>query len=495
MSEVKIGRINPRVILEAFQYRWKIPFVMMIVVTGVAVGARAIMKPKVKMSSQLLIQDNTRANPFSKDISGAWPVKNQVPLITAIVKSGTTLERVLRQLGEVDDTMSTSEIGARVQALRVSVDVWGEGANLIRITAVGRSPERVYAVLTTMTEAIVDEMLAPQKAGLDESVAFLKDQLTRVESELDDLEQKVAEFKQTHATALPELHKLNLEVHLRLTNSLVDTESTLVAAQQRIRLAEQRLLRYDPQSAKLREEATALKRQLRTLLRTYTSIHPRVRAVQNKLRAIDEKLTVRQQRRVVLDISELEEHASPEVDVESTRTDGVTSTDIVIRADDVLTSDLLTYQAAASEVESLSHKLTLLRARAQGSMDAVRAFATNEQALNRLLRDLETKGRIYANLLQRLGELQVTRELTQVEASKQVWVVDEPVGPAPIARLPLWLVLAAGPIIGLMLAIGLIGVLEFLDPTVRSVDEAIELAEAPALGTLPWLDTESRQAG
>jgi uncharacterized protein involved in exopolysaccharide biosynthesis len=129
----------------------------------------------------------------------------------------------------------------------------------------------------------------------------------------------------------------------------------------------------------------------------------------------------------------------------------------------------------------------LLQKRTISSLDSVKSFAANEQTLNRLVRDLNAKSKVYTNLLERYEDALVTRELTRHDESKQVWIVEKPSGPVPAKRVSLVLVLLFAPIVGLSLGLLLALGIEFFDGTVREESEADELAGAPVLGTMPWM--------
>ena len=381
--------------IDAVIHRWKMVLVMMLVVPAAGIGARYVFKPKVKMSAQILVQESVKVNPFLKDMMVEWSVKNRLPLIAGIVRSRGTLERVLLELDIItpEDTEVKKELAIR--DFRSRLDVYGEGGGLIRISVVGRSPDFVYKSLKLLTATLIDEMLRPQKQALDESVGFLDQQVKRIRGELANLEEELKEFKKKNAGELPEVHRMNLESHLRLVNAIMDTESSLVAAQQKKRLAAQRLMRYDPETKKLQEQLAKAEKSLRRLLGTYTAQHPGVRTQNALVTELQNRIEARKSRNVKLDldIDSLAKAAKPYVGVTTGSKDGSASADIIIRADDVLTSDLIQYQAASSDVESLSHKLKLLHKREADSMLAVRSFADNEHYLNRLVRDLDARPR------------------------------------------------------------------------------------------------------
>jgi succinoglycan biosynthesis transport protein ExoP len=483
-------RLDLRIISEALIHRWRLVLLAVIVVPLVALAAWFVVKPKVKMTALIAVQDNMKLNPVFKDMAVEWSMRNELPLVTGILQSRSTLERVLRDLGSLSEASTNDDIDVMVRDFQTKLEVYPEGGNLIRVAFVDRDSERAFRALDRLTDTLVDEMLRPQKEALDQSVKFLNEQVTRLEGELKGLEEQLKTYR-TRNSGDPELRKVNLESRARLANTIVDTETSLVAAEQRVRLAGQRLLRYDPESKALREQKTEAQERLDKMRGAFTDRHPQVRAALAEIARLEKALSEREKRRIKLDVDELQRNApSPEAGVQA-RGEGLPdSADIVIRADDVMSGDLLTYQAATSEAESLRHKLELLKQREGEALTASKDFAEDEQAYARLVRSIESKSKTYTALSEKYEDALVSRELNRNEEKKTVWIVERPTGPLSPRRLPLGLLMTLAPIIGLILGAFLALGFESLDRTVRSEDEIEELAGAPVVGTLPWLPSD-----
>ncbi len=487
MDDTSPHRISPWVILDALRHRYRLVLLSALIVPAFAVAAWVSIRPKVKMTALIAVQESMKLNPVYKDMTVSWSMRNELPLVTSILLSRTTLERVLRRLGSLGDSATPDEIDWAVRDFQTKLEVFPEGGDLIRLNFVDRDADRTFEAVKALTETLVDEMTRPQRESLDQSVGFLKEQLTRVETELKDVEEKLKKFKEA-AAGDPDARKIMLEARQRLSNELVDTETDLVAAEQRVKLASQRLLRYDPVSKQLRDELDKARDRVGRLQGTYTNIHPQVRAAQADVARLEKDLADRERTRVRLDADNDEKVPnSPEAAAQQKASEEAAAAEIVIRADDVMSGDLLAYQAAASETESLRHKLDLLRKKADAG-DAARAdFVQHEQELNRLLRAQETKSKVFTSLSEKYEDSLVSRELNRQEQSKMVRVVEKPAGPVTPKKMSLTLVLLVTPILGLLLGAAAALGLEIFDPTLRDPDEVQALAGVPVIGTLPWL--------
>jgi succinoglycan biosynthesis transport protein ExoP len=483
-------RVDLGLAVDALRHRWRVMAVAMLIVPLVSVAAWAIIKPKVKMSALIAVQDSMKLNPVFKDMAVEWSMRNELPLVTSILTSRTTLERVLKDLGTVTAASTHDEVDGLVRDFQGRLEVYPEGGNLIRMSFIDRDPERSYRAVVRLTDALVEEMVRPQREALDQSVGFLKEQRDRIEGEIKEIEAKLKLFK-ANGAGDAEMRKINLEARSRLQTSIDDTESSFVAAEQRVRLAKQRLLRYDPESKTLRAELDDAEERVERLQKTFTDKNPQVRAAMAEAARLQRAIDDRSQRRIAVDIDDLEESAPPPEARVQARADGQAA-DIIIRADDVMSSDLLTYQAASAEVESLRFKLDLLKKKEQTSADSTKDFADSEQEFNRLARNLEAKSKVFTSLSEKYEDALVSRELNRQEETKMVRIVERPTGPVQPRRIPISLVLFATPIIGLIIGAFFALALEVIDPTVRDPSEVEELAGAPVIGTLPWIAPSRR---
>ena len=484
----KTRRIDTSLVIDAIRKRWAYLLLAMLIAPSMALVGRHFIKPKLKASAQILVQESVKVNPVLKDMMVEMSVNNRLPEINSIVRSRQTLERVLRQLGEVTDGMSQDEIAGRVASFRNQIDVFGEGGGLIRITVVGRWAVRVYDGLKLLTDALIEEMSRPQRQALDETVKFLQVQLERVKTELTTIEHDLRDFKEKHASDLPEVHKLSLAAHEKLANALMEAETEFAGALGRAKVAEERLARYNPATAKIAAKLARARSTLRALQGTYTAATPQVQMAQGTVNGLEAELRkAREQAKAGAkpDPTDLDALGKSDVDVESQlgATDG--AADLVVKANDPMTTEILSYRAAVTETEALRGKVDLLRKRVQESTEEMKSFATNEQLLNELVRNQAAKTKVYANLLERSEDAHVTRSLVGYESANQIRIVEEAQRPTIAPEYAIPIVAIGGLLGGLLFGLSLVVAFEFFDKTVRTPKEVEALTGVPVLGTLP----------
>ena len=480
--------LRGRLLRDATVKRWKLVALVVLVAPTAGWFGRHYIRPKMKASAQILVQESVKINPFLKDMMVKWTVKSRLPVITSLLKSRLSLHRVLEKMGDISPGDEDTEVEEKIRQFRREIDVFGEGGGLIRISLVGTDPERIFAGLKLLTDVIIEEMLAPQKRGLESSVRFLESELNRVKTELETVEGEIEQFKTQHASELPEVHKINLDNHLKLMSNLFETEASLAAAEQRMRVTKNRLARMmkvEPQSDEITGAEEKLKKAKATLagLRgKYTNLHPAVKHQRAVVARLEEKVEAAKADVKVRHTGDLAVIGDVELDVRADVA-GRTGPEVVVKGRDALTGEILTYRAAVNDSEALRYKRDLLEKRVATSMRRVKSFAAHELTLNRLIRTQQTKSKTYLNLLERYEGARLARDLAIRDESRQVYMVEEPVRPTH-KRYHVAVILLAGLLGGILLAVGLVLVAEFFDRTVRLPEEVEGTTGLPVIGVL-----------
>jgi uncharacterized protein involved in exopolysaccharide biosynthesis len=461
--------------------RWLIAGVLLAPL--LAAGARTASSARFKAQAEVLVQDSDDANPFLKDMVVHWKVKNRLPVIQSVLRSHATIVRVLKTLEQVDDTTPPAQIDAAVRSFRRRLEVFGVGGGLVRISFTAGTPEAAHRGLSVAVDTFIEEMLRPQTRAIEDSTVFLSGQLSRLRKELTDLEGQMSKFKTENASELPEVYRLNLDSYLVTRKALMSAEARLEAALGQRKVVEERLRVFDPVVREVEASFIRKKAELSQLRSTFTDEHPDVLRARAEVGSLRAQLTEAQGRAGSVDLTSLESLASRRLGGEDTEAgdDG--------RADDLLTSELLSYKALLAEIEGIRGEIVLLKKRLGESQGAVKAFAANEQTLTRLVRETETKAAVYRSLLEKYEDALVTRELAIYDEEKQVWIVDPPSKPTAPIGASLLLVLIGAALGGLMLAAAAAVALDLALPRLRLADQVAETTGMEVLGVMPRTDT------
>lgn len=452
-------------LIDALRAHWRVMLIPIFLVPLLAFVWANVVPPKLSASARLLVEDASADQPGLRDLQVSMAVNQRLPAIHTIVRSSDTIEHVLRELGEIDARSTPAQIEGLVESFRSHIDVWSEGGGIVHLKVVGRNPSRVYRGLAVLTDSLIAELVRPHSQALDESVKFLRSQVDRVQGELTQVEEDLRKFKQEHGDALPEMQKINMGEVERLSRALIEAKAELAANQERQRLFEESLARFDPTTEAAATRLASARSKLRSLLSKYTEAHPDVKAAQAVVADRQAALARAQSESAGDDRDPLERFiklASSTKDPTAGRS----------------------YEQLVSDTEALKEKISYLATEEARARERIRGAADHDQAYQTLTLAQTAKSRVYQDLLARYEDSVVSRSLAGYESSSRIRVIDAAREPATAQKQPFLLVIAAGLVGGVALGLLLVLLLELLDPTVRSAQEASRIVGAPLLGSV-----------
>ena len=448
----RTGTLDLELITDALRRRWQIWLIPVLILPALALTWRVMVGPRLKASAQVLVEESRRVNPVLKDLLAAQSTLNsRLPEISSLVRSRDTVRGVLTRLGDIKPGASDEQSLPQIDAFRRHIEVYGEGGGLVRISVVGRDFDRVYEGLRHLTQALVEEMGRPRRESLRVTVTFLEAELTRIKSELGEIEQELQQFTSRSANYLPEVRKLKLAKHEKLQNALLAARTALVETERARELAESRVQSYSPEKRKVANSLLAARRKLRALRSSYTAQHPQVRGAKQEVIGLERRL--------------------------ATMEGSVGQKDTTKTYGDIIAS-----------AEANKEKVDFLEEQLSKSMDELQSFAAYDKTLDNLTRKRQAKAEIYESLLKRYEDAVIGRALADREQATDIRIVEKPSRPTPTARDNLLFVALTSMIGGLLLGLTLVFLLEYLDPTVRTQSELEALVGAPVLGSLPSPD-------
>lgn len=348
--------------------------------------------------------------------------------------------------------------------------------NILQLALTGNDPELTPIVLNALSAAVVAENAETIRSQAATVRQFLEDRIPEVQTRLQELEQSEQSYRQqTGVVSLPEqteslidsLAELENQDRL-LTAQLQETRSRIDSLQQvtdvgslegayaAVRAGQDEGLK------RLRDQLTELEILNIESRSRLGDQHPDLLAVQDQL------ADVRQQYTEQL-LQQLPGTAS-----------GAT-----IAADEVSQRLISDFILSEIEFSALSERLDNLRAE-QGQVQAsLAALPEQQQALARLLRQQEEAATSLKLLQSKLEEARIA----EAQLVSLVRVIGEAESPASKSwpKLPVILVLAIAS--GLMLAAGVVVLLEIFDDKVYDLDDIKALTELPVLGVTPRLAT------
>lgn len=479
----QLGGIAPdlSLVADALRLRWRWILTLVLLTPPLAILVNASFPPKLKSRARLLVQESVSVNPFLKDMSVEWSVKRRLPVIQSVLSSRETVEHVLLELGRLQPGDDPTIVDTEIRNFRRMTMITGLGGGVIQIDVKGHDGLLVYEGLQLLMKRLVNEMLRPQKQAMDDSVDFLSRQVERVRKELAVIEEALRTFKRGNLETLPDVYRARLATRGRVLKEILDARTDLAGSRRRKALLGDRLSRYDPAIQDLERQLVSARQRYERLSASYTSRHPAVSGAATRVRGLEAGLKRARARHRALPPEELQRLARIRLDVEASPK----GTAVVEKATDLLTGELLQYKRTVAKIATLEERIASLVKRSKESERAIRDYADTQPKLGALLRDQQTKTKVYQRLLERHEDARVTRALTMHDEASQVWVLEAPSRPRRKKALSVPVAAIVGGIAGLFIALGLILIAELLDSRLRGPQEVEQLLGVDILGNLP----------
>lgn len=327
----------------------------------------------------------------------------------------------------------------------------------------GDEPETVAAVTNALATFYVEQNVKVRERQASGTSEFLKTQLVEMQKELEDMERQVSDFKAAHFGELPHQQEANLSALEQLNVQLQINADNRIRASQRLAQLEDQLAKAEERSAgdtvhTPSERLAELRLQLGNLRKQYSEKYPDVVRVTAEIAALEEQLRTKG------------DEPSVEGDDKAAQ---------LRRAAYDVQVELQTLQA---EAERLNEQIS-------GYQQRVARAPLREQQFQVLMRDYETTTALYRDLLSRQKQADAAEDMERRQRGEQFRIIEPALAsqvPAAPNRMRL---LGTGIMFSLVVAVGLVGLVEHLDTSFHNLDDLRERIEVPVLATIPAIVT------
>jgi succinoglycan biosynthesis transport protein ExoP len=317
---------------------------------------------------------------------------------------------------------------------------------LVDIRFASPNPQVASEVVNTTIDAYIEHNIRSHFESTMQASEWLSKQLSDLRVKAETSQQRLVDYqKQKQIIGVDEKQNVIVSKLEELNKELTQAEAERIQKEANFRIAQS----DDPEVINnftkaadatllntLKSQESTLKTQIAQLQVLYGPSHPKMLEARNQLAAVEGSIQ-----------TELKRNASR------------------LKGD---------YQAAVQRESMLRHEF---------ENQKTQATQLNENAIEytMLRRDADTSRQLYDGLLQKLKEAQVSAGLN----SSNVRIVDGAAIPSRPSRPDKRLNILLGLLLGLASGMGLAFLIESLDTTVSSPEEAESIAALPSLGVIP----------
>ncbi len=468
------------------RHRWPAIATFVSVICG-SLAYLAITPPKYESTVRVMLEDKQLSlSDIGRDLAKPSEIPETNPIATQaeLARSQRVLEQAMTQVSlkgiKLLPTTATVKNDLKVSTVPAT--------NILQMSYKSQNPLLTSSVLNAVAEAMVKENAEAIRSQARSAREFLETELPKKRSELASAEAAIAQYKQSQGiVSISDAEGNDTAQTQNLVKSLADLE------QQELALSTQL------QDAKVRNSSLRQTTDADTIENAYAM----VRAGQNedlkqlraKLADLESQVAIARKRftdknpTLIKLIEQRDATRALYIQKLSSLSPKNNSINRPAKiASDQVSQDLAT-KLILSDIESSGLEVKLAKVRdAKAKFQArVNQLPSKEQALNALTRqrqDIATS----VELLQK--KLEETR-IAEVQLSSNISIIDTASPPTK----PNWpnkpVVLVIANVVGIILALGVVLLLELLDGTLRNATEVEKLVKLPVLGVLPVLPTTS----
>jgi polysaccharide chain length determinant protein (PEP-CTERM system associated) len=465
-------KITPEFILEvAMRRRWIIlvPFCLALIV-GTAL---ALVLPKIYQASTLILIEPQRVPQNYVQPIVSSEASDRINTLSQQIMSRTNLEKIISDFNLFYSPERTNMyMEDKVNSLRrrIEIDITQDrrGTDAFSISFRGQDPQKVMQITNALATSFIDENLKVRESQALGTSDFLDAELKTMRQRLEQVEERIKEYRKNYMGELPEQLDTNLRILDRLQEDLNDRQQSIREA--RVRLAElnsagsrsQQIVVIGSEQPRSGDGASVeeLKARLETMSSRYTEKHPDILRLKKQIAEMEAK-----QESEMADNNRGRFAVSPSLPAELRRQ--------ILEARREI-------EVAEGEIVSLKKQISQYQKR-------VEETPKREQELLGLRRDYLNIQASYDSLLKRKLEADIAVNMERKQKGEQFRIVDParlPQRPvAPDMRKLFLMVVAAGLAIGG----GATFLLEYINTSFRSPDEIETMFELPVLTAIPTL--------
>lgn len=446
-------------------YRRKGIIVLMVVVSVLTAYVVSSRLPRIyEASTTLLVKDPRSSGEalFLQGLTGlnADKLQNYVEL----ARSRTVAERTAAALG-YDWDVHDPEFAKFRESISVQLV---SGTETIRISVQGEDPVEAARIANAAAQAFIDFNRDMNRTEATSARLFIEEQLQLVEEQLREAELALQIYREEQRVLDPvQESRLVLERITQLESQYAATQLAYEETLRRLDEVRTRLEAEDPTLVSsttisnnpmvttYRSALFQLETELAGLLNQYSEQHPQVQTVRAKIAEVERQLS-----------NEVERIVSNE-----TRTFNPIYQSLLGELTSLETDSVL-FESRLSALENQIMKMN----------ERLEELPEKELQLARLIRDQSVAEQIYLLLRNRYEEVRITEAMQTAD----VMVIDPSVTPRRPIKPRVSLNVAIAAFLGLFVGVGLAFVLEFLDTSIKSVEEAEAYLDLPVMGRIPF---------
>jgi polysaccharide chain length determinant protein (PEP-CTERM system associated) len=362
----------------------------------------------------------------------------------------------------------------------ISKQTGRDQATLMTITFAAERAQIAAGVVNEYVTRILADSTATRTGQAQDTLQFFRQEVDRLNANLSQQSAKILEFQNQNADALPDTLTYRLTLQSNLQERLSGVERDIAGLRdQKRRLIEiyratgqldggTRAVSQTPEAAQL----AALQLELNQALAVYSPENPKVKILQSRIAELQAKVSAATAE------AGKEADAAPQDGTEDGAEGPAAMTPL-----DIQTTQI---DAQIGQLTQQRDDIAKQLAALTDSIDRSAGVAVQLAALNRDYANIQTQ---YDTATDRLSKASTGERIEALSKGQRIGVLDAATVPDAPARPNRVRIIAIGAVLGLALGLGLVGLLEVLNSSVRRPVDLERHLNITPIGTIPYART------
>jgi polysaccharide chain length determinant protein (PEP-CTERM system associated) len=440
----------------------------------IAVAITYKITPIYTSQTLVLIEPQTVPDTYVKPII-AEDLDSRLASMKEQILSRSRLEPIIERFNlgapgmDMDDKVLSTRKNIGITPIHSEIQGAG-GLPGFFISFTASDPHTAQLVCREITSLFVSENLQAREQSAEGTTAFLKSQLDQAKANLDQQDQKLAEFQKQYMGTLPEQQQPNMEM-LNTLNTQLDATTQSLTRMENDKSLEEALLAQEsrqtqvvpgqkssPQADQI--ELQKLEAQEEDLKSRYTPDYPDVVAVQRQINDLKKQMAA------APTATPAATAATPHYDSPGT---------MQLRAQ---------ITALGQAITQKRQQQSEIQAQIRTYQDRIQSTPMVEANMKNLTRDHQTAQDFYDSLLSKMNNSQMATDLERRQEGENFKIMDDANLPDAPTFPNRGMFAIGGFVLGLGFGVLLIAFLEYKDKSLRTERDVWAFTKLPTLATI-----------
>jgi len=429
--------------------------------------------------STVFIEKRSIINPLIQGVGVPTNMEERLRTIRDSITTRNIVERVIKKLGIDAKAKNSAQYEGLIDDIRKKLDIKVKGTtaretDLFTISYTGEDPKTVMDLVNTLVSEYIEENLGYRRTDAHSAYEFIQTQLLEYKGKLEESDKATREFRERNPRMVP-------QSETTLLGRLEGFQTARIEAE--IKLKE--LLR---KRNNLQKQLSGEKELTVAFVTREGSPQARLNYLNNQLMLLTTKYTDNYPE-VIKAKSEIEELKRQIAHAKDSHIDDAGSETSAINP--IYQQLKEEFARTDAEIESLRARSAELSRQQQEAQGILGRMPKEQEEWSKLQRDRNVYQKIYDDLLQKLENARVSKDLELTDKTTTFRVVDQAVLPSYPVKPDRVKMILLGIFLGIASGIGAAIGLEYLDPSFKDEDSIESKLKLPVLVTIPRVVTEA----